>query len=82
MSNRRGSISVFPTPTPTPRSSIAEEHLEVKGFKSIKEELVKIEEDLLNLKASKCKCRCNEVETRLTKQIDVLNKTLKELIEN
>jgi hypothetical protein len=80
--NRRGSISLFQPPVPTPRTSISEEHSEVKGIKTIKEELVKISEELNKLKSSKCKCRCSEVEHRLVKQIDNLNRSLKEIIEN
>lgn len=81
MANRRGSINLL-APIPTPRTSITEEHPEIKGLKSIKEDLQQIHDDLSKLKATKCKCRCNEIESRLLKQIDVLNKALKELIEN
>ena len=81
MSNRRGSVS-FVQPVPTPRNSIAEEAPEIKGIQSIKLDLQNIHDELNKLKGFKCRCRCNEVEHRLLKQIDSLNKTIKELVEN
>lgn len=81
MSNRRGSIS-FSHPVPTPRNSIAEEAPEIKGIQSIKIDLQNIHDELNKLKGIKCKCRCSEVENRLLRQIESLNKTIKELVEN
>jgi hypothetical protein len=82
MSNRRGSVSFLVPPVPPPRSSIVEEQPEIKGIQSIKVELTTLHDELNKLKASKCKCRCTEVEQRLLKQIDNLSKKLQELVEN
>ena len=81
MSNRRGSVSFLTPPVP-PRNSIVEEPPEIKGIQSIKCELTVLHDELNKLKASKCKCRCTEVEQRLLKQIDNLNKSIKDLVEN
>jgi hypothetical protein len=83
MNQRRGSISLFASPPiPTPRVSITEEPNEIKGIKSIKDDLQNIHDELDKIKAVKCKCKCNDIESRLMKQIDLLKKSLKELIEN
>jgi hypothetical protein len=82
MSNRRGSISVFPTLS-EPIPLIIEESHEVKGIKSIKEDLKQLHEDLGKLKLVKpCRCRCSEIEQKIQKQLDKLSKEIKELIEN